>query len=39
MFCQSRSFRFITWTVLGEEYRSLSSTLHSFSTPLLPCPS
>jgi hypothetical protein len=30
MFCPSRSFRFITWTILSEEYRSLSSTLCSF---------
>ena len=30
---------FITWTVLCEEYRSLSSSYVVFSTPLLPRPS
>ena len=30
---------FITQTMLGEEYRSFSSSLYSFSTPLLPRPS
>ena len=30
---------FTTQTVLGEEYRSLSSSYVVFSTPLLPCPS
>ena len=30
---------FITQTILGEEYRSLSYSLRSSSTPLLSCPS
>jgi len=30
---------FITWRVLGEQYRSLSSTLYSYSTPCYLLPS